>query len=384
MFRNSKSLRVALVALLAAGLLSGGLVWAKKPPKPPPEPPPPPPVTYAITWLDTLGGNYAQLYDLNDFGDVVGASNLPGDYETFHAYLNRAGDNGTRVVIDLNDLTGNPDWVLESATAINNVGQITGAAWVNVIDEWVQTSYRFTPGSTLPLEDLNTIGYGNDLAVHDINDQGVVVGDRPLPFRYTDDMEFLEDLAANSPWIFKSARCIDNAGRIVGEGEINGEPHAYRLTPETSVVEDLGFLDGKTQDMSDVGHVVGWFVAKTRGHRSLTHAFLFTPAGDMTDLGVLPDGQTSEAKGVNDLGQVIGRASDRRFLYLDGHGMLNVDDLIDPVVNSEETLLRWDLITTHWDGKINNPRLPGGSLDPQGYGQILGHTYLLTPVPPTE
>ena len=64
MFRNWKWARLGLTALLAAGLLSGGFVWAKKPPKDPP-PPPPPPVTYTLTWLDTF--DYSTVFDQTQF-----------------------------------------------------------------------------------------------------------------------------------------------------------------------------------------------------------------------------------------------------------------------------------------------------------------------------
>lgn len=407
MLSYRKWARTGVAALMVVALLSGSLAWAKKPPKdPPPEPPPPPPVTYAITWLETLGG-HTWVYDLNDLGDVVGGYYLTPGSTTYHAYLNLAGVDGAREVIDLNDLIDDPDCVLLRARGINNVGQITGQAEVKVNGEWVGASFRYTPGSTSPLENLGTVE-DEDLDVRDINDQGVVVGNRPSPFRYTDHMEFLEDLVApDSPWTFNTAPRIDNSGRIVGEGTINGETHAYRLmpgsTPDATVVEDLGFLDGWRADISNVGHVAGSFVARRRGHRETYHAFLYTPAGDMLDLGALSGDRASYAHSVNDLGQVSGNGTVaiskqiywKAFLYLDGYGMLNMDDLIDPVANSEATLIWWDHLTgRHEEVRINNPRLLDGSLDEQGYGQIIGNgwsditetgeSYLLTPVPPAE
>lgn len=56
MLKKWRSLRIALLAIVAVGLVAGGLAWAKKPPEPPPEPPPPGTIFFAQWPPDNLEG----------------------------------------------------------------------------------------------------------------------------------------------------------------------------------------------------------------------------------------------------------------------------------------------------------------------------------------
>ena len=72
--------------------------------------------------LGTLGGPSSFAYAVNNEGQVVGSSNVPGD-DGAHAFVYRDG-----TMQDLNELTGAAEagWVLNSARAINASGQIVG------------------------------------------------------------------------------------------------------------------------------------------------------------------------------------------------------------------------------------------------------------------
>jgi probable HAF family extracellular repeat protein len=72
--------------------------------------------------LGTLGGTYSRALALNGAGDVVGYSEtIPGTSE-LHAFL----DSGGRMT-DLNRLlSAGTGWTLESATGINDQGQVAG------------------------------------------------------------------------------------------------------------------------------------------------------------------------------------------------------------------------------------------------------------------
>ncbi|HUO11109.1 MAG TPA: hypothetical protein VM008_22605 [Phycisphaerae bacterium] len=77
--------------------------------------------------LGTLGGDDSEAYALNNLGQVVGYSEIiPGKYDQ-HAFLYFDG-----TMVDLNTLIDPASgWVLEEATGINNVGQITGNGTLN-------------------------------------------------------------------------------------------------------------------------------------------------------------------------------------------------------------------------------------------------------------
>jgi probable HAF family extracellular repeat protein len=75
-----------------------------------------------MTDLGTFpGGVYSHGYGINDAGQVVGQSRLE-DTGDWHAFLYSGG-----VMTDLNQLTAGSGWDLQSAMAMNNVGQIAGS-----------------------------------------------------------------------------------------------------------------------------------------------------------------------------------------------------------------------------------------------------------------
>ena len=123
--------------------------------------------TYALTLLGDLGGGYGKAAAINNFGQVVGASNIPStNFDYAAAYspngntssytsgtsltpmddsLSRAFiyQNGT--MTDLNTLIpANSGWVLEAATGINDLGQIVGYGSLN----GVTTAFALTPNTT--------------------------------------------------------------------------------------------------------------------------------------------------------------------------------------------------------------------------------------------
>src|SRR5204862_405147 len=73
--------------------------------------------------LGTLGGTVSYPYAINNAGDVVGYSDIPGD-SIKHAFVFTGSS-----MLDLNNLVdaSGQGWVLTVATGINNKGQIVGS-----------------------------------------------------------------------------------------------------------------------------------------------------------------------------------------------------------------------------------------------------------------
>ena len=108
-----------------------------------------------------------------------------------------------------------------------------------------------------------------------------------------------------------------------------GGAHAFLWTAEDGMI-DLGTLGGTrsyARGINDLGQVVGESSMATGG----AHAFLWTAEGGMIDLGTL-GGARSSAWGINNLGQVVGESSmatggAHAFLWTAEDGMTDLGSL---------------------------------------------------------
>jgi probable HAF family extracellular repeat protein len=141
---------------------------------------------HAVVWHDGTASDLGNLggvawntpFAINNRGDIVGFSDLPGDADgnpNFHAVLwskNGGPDCGGRCA-DLGTLPGD---ALSEATGINNLGQVVGTSfgagspfgsraflWEN--GRLVDLNTLVVPGTTLQL-----------VATGDINDRGLITG----------------------------------------------------------------------------------------------------------------------------------------------------------------------------------------------------------------
>ena len=232
----------------------------------------------AITWnsagqmnvLALASGAYsAKAAAVNDQGVIAGSCNQGQPSGLMHAC---AWNNG--VFTDLGVPYGNQS----TARSINNLGAI-------VVDSWLSSghSYLYSNGQFTPLlTDVPSVSFSYSRG---INDAGMVVGaatlsngaqvgyvwqngvttllptpagkDRPSPQSVNSSsviagsawdtvhypgsracvwnegqVAFLDDmLAPDSGWALVHATDINDAGQIVGDGQLNGAPHGFLLTP---------------------------------------------------------------------------------------------------------------------------------------------------------
>jgi probable HAF family extracellular repeat protein len=180
--------------------------------------------------LGTLGGHSGEANWLNDRGEVVGQSNLPGD-GSYNAFL----WNGRRMI----DLT--PRAAKSAANWINDQGDVAG--WTCVSMSSVCTGFLWRDGklSVLPI-------VPPDVAWADpncVNDRDQVVGAESnasntrfvVAALWADGRAYnLNKLVAPSSLRMISANYVNNQGDIVGYGTLpNGDQRVFLLTRNPTV-----------------------------------------------------------------------------------------------------------------------------------------------------
>jgi len=295
--------------------------------------------------LGTLNGdNWARAYSINNSGQVVGTSSI--GHTTSHACLfdtTGAGNNKY-----LGDFGGG----ISSAKSINDNGLIVGESYSVSVGQYgclYTTKYDPLTHKTVPVVvNLGTIsgGFGAPLtrsSALSINNKGHIVG-----------------YVANASWNdpdFYYACLFDETGNKANKK-----------------LGALGGSQGTAYSINDSDQIVGWATTNSNS----MHACLFdnTGGGANIDIGTLSNGfDYSYAVSINDLGQIVGYASNGFYelaVLFDATGRGNNIDL-NTLIDSSS----WTLRQAY--GINNNGWIVGDMTNASGDT----HAFLLTPEPAT-
>jgi probable HAF family extracellular repeat protein len=330
----------------------------------------------AIEDLGTLGGSHSMAAGINSSGQVVGfALNQTADaFSLFYLQIFGVG-NGTqtRAVVwdkgnsiqDLGTLgTGNDAW----GEFVNENGQVAGFSYTSPIPD---------PGTGLPpthpflfdphvgkhgkMFDVGTLGgssAGSEILNMQggLNNRGHIVGGSYL----AGDQDF-------HPFFWEKGKTIKDLGTLGG------------LCGTAAAINDADEVVGR----ADVSGPCGGLIPQSHldanpSSQTISHAFLWKPGMKaLQDLGTVAGDMNSYSTAINASGQVVGLSVTeslgiyRAFLWAKGRPMVDLNTLVPP--NSSLYL--------NWAFDINDQGEISGISTPQGCDDfdLCGHAFLLIP-----
>jgi len=280
--------------------------------------------------LGTLGDSVTYPLGMNNRGDVVGYSSGRLPSRAF-LWTEKTG------MFDLGAL----DSGATTAVAVNDRGQVVGTSGANGPRPGLHGSHVFLWTKQDGMVDLHAPppNGGLNSFAGAINDRGRVIGTYDVgsgyhAFSWT-AKEGMIDLGTLGGWRVVPA-AVSNRDQVVGRSSLIpapvpvfefGQGHAFSWTPAGGLV-DLGTLGGPSsaaEAVNEKGDVVGWAEVE----EGVSHAFLWTKQDGMVDLGTL-GGTFSFAYDVNEAGAIVGYSAlpgdteEHAFLWTKQDGMVDL------------------------------------------------------------
>lgn len=187
--------------------------------------------TYKIVQLPTLpGAVITECCSLNDSNEGVGIAFFNYEQTSAHGFLVKASG-----ATDLGTLPGG---TISNAQWINSTGVIAGYSNSSSSGpNYLAVSWDRNKN----IHNLGTLPGGTTSFGSGINDSNQIVGFSSTATSASDAIIWTQQggmkdlnnmIPPNSGWVLVLANSINNAGQITGYGTINGENHAFLLTPQ--------------------------------------------------------------------------------------------------------------------------------------------------------
>ena len=285
-------------------------------------------ITYTLKDLGTLGGSTSAANAINNDARVAGGSYLPLD-EAYNAFITDPDGEMPRALGTLGGTTSD-------GRGITSDGRVAGSS---TISGGANRAFLSAANGGM-LVNLGTLGGANSYG-YAVNNFGQVAGSsQPAgsgfehAFLSDPNGGALKDLGTLTGGSISQAFAVNAIGQVAGQSNSSSGLRAFISDPNGGALRSLGTLGGTVSTaagINDVGQVVGRAALATAG---VQHAFRSAPnGGALLDLGTL-GGPFSVGLGINNVGMVVGysRLSDNAtlhgFVYIDGRGMLNLNSLV--------------------------------------------------------
>jgi probable HAF family extracellular repeat protein len=279
-------------------------------------------IRYRYIELGTLGGDYSWTTGINNWGQVVGVSELGNG--AYRGFLWTAKNK------KMKNLGSLDDDLISSTWAINDTGLVVGFSLG--LDSQRQAILWDDKG----MHPLETLG-GTDSDALGINRHGTIVGYSLTSENLyraavwdSDGISALDTPEGLESWAWS----INTKGDIVGAFITSGI-YLRAVVWSKKGVRELGTLGGDESEafsINDKGDAVGWCsLPENLGW----HACLWDRNGDILDLGTA-GGLNSAAYSINEHGQVVGAYFPgdsldvtRAFIWSKKDGMRDLETLAD-------------------------------------------------------
>ncbi|QDU70061.1 hypothetical protein [Engelhardtia mirabilis] len=287
--------------------------------------------------LGTLGGLESAAFGLNDLGQVVGWSHVPGCITSTGLPCRRGFLWTGGTLVDLGLLPGDDG---SFARAINNAGLIVGTSEFGVLfgsGTFHGVTWNGAPGPVA----LPDLGQGQSFA-HDVNESGVIAGHTQDPFSTKDRAVTwsggaIQNLGVAESHSSNRAQGISDNGLLAGFAWELFQPNDAigfnTVTWKTIGGTDGPFQNAEATDVNSKGRYVG-FQAFNSG---AWHATIWDPgAGSVVDAGTVGGFDYSELFDINEAGKAVGtsypgdQSAENRAIYWNGSQLLDLNDMLVP------------------------------------------------------
>jgi probable HAF family extracellular repeat protein len=249
--------------------------------------------------LGTLGGNESAANIINDRGEIGGAADDPT--RARHGFLY---DRGT-----MSDLGALPGSTFSTVFGLNNRGELVGGSQLPGTS--VFHAVAFSAGG---VTDLGTLGGPSSFAVH-ISDAGEATGRADLPtglsraFLYTGGVLYNIGVLPGDTVSF--GRSLNNRGDVVAQSCGSSGCRAFLWREgDTTELGSLGGTQTNPVSINNRAQIVG--ASRTATSGAMSHAFLWEN-GVMVDLNDrIPPGDgwvLLQANAVNASGEIVGNGT---------------------------------------------------------------------------
>jgi probable HAF family extracellular repeat protein len=299
--------------------------------------------------LGTLGGSIGAALSLNERGQIAGfATNAVSDPYSFYYFLAFGSSNGTQTRAFL--------WDKENG-----------------------------------MQDLGTLGTGNDAQAFFLNERGQVAGEAytnstpnsttgfPTEDPFLWDKEHgMQDLGSLGG-TFGQATALNNRGQVVGFSNMSGDQSSHPFLWEQGNLIDLyANTEGGNPLTADAINDAGEIVGAAAFQKESSDAYLWRK-GTATDLGHLDGDCTSRAWAINSKSQIVAESyactggNARAFLWENG-SIVDLNTLIPPRSSLQ---LVWPMAINDRE-EIAGVGLPAGCPGFDNAGEC-GQAFLLIP-----